>query len=173
MKTNSFGCLVTLALLLTAPVAAGKGITFSIRTSPDTPKVGEVVQITVHGVSEIPGERTPACAGMRVLAVSPSVSVKEALRVIEGGQVSRSVRHWGAFRLASLRRVDNTTWVARLRPNMEGSWTLVIPNWCAAGYVLPDGVLTQQIVVGRDLVSDNPRRETPLRRHPIPLAHQQ
>ena len=85
MKTNSFGCLVALALLLTAPLAAGKGITFSIRASPDTPKVGELVQITVHGVSEIPGERIPACAGMRVLAVSPSVSVKEALRVVEGG----------------------------------------------------------------------------------------
>ena len=149
MKTNSFGCLVALALLLTAPLAAGKGITFSIRTSPDTPKVGELVQITVHGVSEIPGERIPACAGMRVLAVSPWVSVKEALRVVEGGRVSRSVRPWGAFRLASLRRVDNETWVARLRPNMAGRWTLVIPNWCAAGYVLPEGVLKQQIGVTR------------------------
>jgi hypothetical protein len=84
---------------------------------------------------------------MRVLAVSPSVTVKQALRVVEGGQVSRAIKPWAAFRLASLRRVDNETWVARLRPNVAGHWTLVIPNWCALGYVLPEGVLQHQLVI--------------------------
>jgi hypothetical protein len=27
-----------------------------------------------------------------------------------------------------------------LRPDRPGRWTLVVPNWCAAGYVLPAGV---------------------------------
>lgn len=149
MTTRFAGSLVGLALLTATPFAAGKGITFTIQTRPDSPHVGELVRITVHGASETPGEPTPACPGMRVLAIAPSVRVRDALPVVEGGRVSRSVGRWDAFRLASLRRVDDTTWGARLRPNAAGRWTFVIPNWCADGYVLPEGALQRHVVVRR------------------------
>ena len=143
----SSGVTAAAAVLLMAPLAAGKGIAFSIQTSPETPRVGEPVRITVRAASEVPGERPPACQGMRVLAVSPAVGVREALRVVEGARVARPIHPWVAFRLKSLRRVDDATWVARLRPNRAGNWTLVIPNFCAPGYVTPEGVFRKDLAV--------------------------
>ena len=69
------------------------------------------------------------------------------MRVVEGGRVSRPIRPWVAFRLKSLRRVDDATWVARLRPNRAGRWTLVIPNFCSLGYVTPEGILRKDLAV--------------------------
>ncbi len=77
---------------------------------------------------------------MRVVVVAPGVSVRRALRSLEGGVASRRIGRWDAFRLASLRSVGELSWTGRLRPNRAGRWTLVVPNWCAAGYVLPEGV---------------------------------
>lgn len=84
---------------------------------------------------------------MRVVAVAPGVSVRRALRWLEGGVQSRRVGAWGAFRLASLRQVDDLRWTARMRPWAVGTWTLVVPNWCAQGYVLPEGVGRRQFDV--------------------------
>ena len=147
MRPLALSVLVALQLVLAAPLASSKGITFSIHTSPDRPTVGELVQITVRGASEIPGEPTPDCVGMRVLAVSPTATVRRALSVVEGQRIPGRIGRWRAFRLGSLRRTDGDTWVARLRPNAPGRWMLVIPNWCAFGYVLPEGVLQHQLMV--------------------------
>lgn len=139
---------MVLLLASASPVASGKGVEFSLSVDRPSPVAREQVRITLVGTSTIPGEPAPACAGMRIVAVAPGISVKRALRSLEGGVRSRRIGRWGAFRLASLRQVDDLTWTARLRPGTVGRWTLVVPNWCAAGYVLPTGVTRRQISVG-------------------------
>lgn len=151
MKIWTVGCLVTTIVLSAGQLAAAKGIAFSIQAAPEAVSPGTPVRITVHAKSDIPGEPTPDCDRMRILAVAPSVSVGEALRRVESATTSKPIDQRRAFRLASLRRIDHDTWVARLRPNVLGRWTLVIPNWCANGYVLPEGVLHKPLVVSRSV----------------------
>lgn len=149
MRIWTIGCLVTTIVLSAGQLATAKGIAVSIQALPETVSPGTPVRITVHVKSDISGEPTPDCVRMRILAVAPSVSVGEALRRVEGQAVAGRIDRWRAFRLGSLRRVDHDTWVARLRPNVTGRWTLVIPNWCADGYVLPEGVRQKPLVVRR------------------------
>ena len=132
--------LVALVLVLSAvlaPAAAGKGLHLSLKADDKTPVIGQQVSLTLRGVLD----ETVAgpCRRMRIVVVAPGVSIKRALRSLEGGKKSRRIGRWDAFRLASLRSVAELTWTGRLRPNRAGRWTLVVPNWCAAGYVLPRG----------------------------------
>lgn len=120
-----------------APSAAAKGVEFSLEAHDRTPVVGERVGLTLRGVMD-EGVEGP-CLRTRVVVVAPGVSVARALRSLEGGRESRRIGRWGAFRLASLRSVAELTWTGRLRPNRAGRWTLVVPNYCALGYVLPLG----------------------------------
>jgi hypothetical protein len=132
--------LVALALVLSAvlaPAAAGKGIAFTLDAGDRSPAVGEQVRLTLRGVMD-DGVDQP-CLRTRLVVVSPGVSVKRALRSLEGGRESRRIGRWGAFRLASLRSVAELTWTGTLRPNRAGRWTLVVPNLCALGYILPLG----------------------------------
>jgi hypothetical protein len=129
---------VALVCLALTPLAAGKGIAFSLRADPATPVVGERIAVTLRGVAEewVVGP----CRRMRVDVVAPGVPVRRALRSLEGEVRSRRIGRWGAFRLASLRSVGRLEWTGRLRPNVSGRWTLIVPNFCAGGYVLPEGV---------------------------------
>ena len=128
------GCLAVLA-----PLAFGKGVDLSLRADDKSPSVRQQVTITLQ--ARLDPEITQACDQMRVVVVAPGVSVRRALRSLEGGTQSRRIGHWGAFRLESLRPNGKLRWVGRLRPNKAGLWTLVVPNWCGAGgYVLPEGV---------------------------------
>jgi hypothetical protein len=134
---------VALSLLFLAAAAvpaAGKGLDVDLRAVPGASVAGEQVRISLRAVSTIPGEGVPRCDGMRVVVVAPGVSVKRALRSLEGGRVSRRIGAWGAFRLASLRPSGELRWSGVLRPGRPGRWTLVVPNWCTAGFVLPLGV---------------------------------
>src|SRR5690606_3883189 len=82
---------------------------------------------------------TGPCRRMRIVVVAPGVSVRKALRSLEGGLQSRRIGEWDAFRLASLRSTARLRWSGKLRPNRPGRWTLIVPSWCSAGYVLPHG----------------------------------
>lgn len=127
-----------LVLALCAPLGAAKGLDLSLRADPARPGAGQPVEITLRGTAD--EAMTRPCRGMRVVVVAPGISVRRALRSLEGGVESRRIGRWDAFRLASLRSVGDLRWTGRLRPNRIGRWTLVVPNWCAAGYVLPEGV---------------------------------
>jgi hypothetical protein len=129
--------MTLVALAATAPLAAGKGLDLTLETDPGSPAVGERVEVTLRGVAD--EALTQPCRGMRIVVVAPGVSVTRALRSLEGGVESRRIGRWDAFRLASLRSVGELRWTGRLRPNRPGRWTLVVPNWCAQGYVLPQG----------------------------------
>lgn len=133
---------VALSLLCLAAAsvpAAGKGLELDLGAAPVAPVTGEQVRISLRGASTIPGEETPRCDGMRVVVVAPGVSVRRALRSLEGGTESRRIGAWEAFRLASLRPSGELRWSGVLRPGRPGRWTLVVPNWCAGGFVLPLG----------------------------------
>ncbi len=137
--------IALVALGAAAPLAAGKGLDLTLRTEPVRPAVGERIEVTMRGVAREP--LTGPCTPMRVVVVAPGVSVKRALRSLEGEVESRRIGRWGAFRLASLRSVGTLSWSGRLRPNRPGRWTLVVPNWCAGGYVLPQGAARHYVDV--------------------------
>lgn len=130
--------LVAVATLAVASFAAAKGLQLTLRADDRTPTVGQQVRIALRGIPEYP--LPGPCLRMRIVVVSPGVSVKRALDSLEGQKESRRIGDWGAFRLASLRSTAELQWHGVLRPNKPGRWTLVVPNWCAAGYVLPEGV---------------------------------
>jgi len=137
------GCLAVLA-----PLALGKGVDLSLRADDRSPNVGQ--QVTIDLKAQLDPEITQACDQMRVVVVAPGVSVRKALRSLEGGKQSRRIGHWGAFRLESLRPKGELRWVGRLRPNKTGRWTLVVPNLCGAGgFVLPEGVKRLYLDVAR------------------------
>ena len=120
-----------------APSAAAKGLDLSLSADPQRPSVGRQVEIALRGAAD--PEVTRPCRAMRVVVVAPGVSVKRALRSLEGRADSRRIGRWGAFRLASLRSVGELRWEGTFRPHRPGRWTLVVPNWCAVGYGIPEG----------------------------------
>jgi hypothetical protein len=126
-----------LGLVALPPQAHGKGIDLQLRTDVVEPGIGEPVHVSVRGRLE--DGVTGPCRRMRVVVVAPGVSVRAALRSLEGRRQPRRLGEWDAFRLASLRSTGRLRWDGALRPNRAGRWTLIIPNWCAAGYVLPGG----------------------------------
>ena len=137
--------IAALCLAVLAPAAAGKGLDLSLRSDHRSPSVGQQVDITLRGAAEHAGMQS--CSGMRVVVVAPGVSVKRALRSLEGGPGSRRIGRWDAFRLGSLRSVGELRWTGTLRPNRAGRWTLIVPNWCAPGFVLPQGVTRLELDV--------------------------
>jgi hypothetical protein len=128
--------LACLAVL--APAASGKGLDLALDAGDRTPTAGQRVEITLRGTAD--PEITQPCRHVRVVVVAPGTSVRTALRSLEGGVTPRSLGRWDAFRLGSLRSVGRLRWEGALRPNRPGRWTLVVPNRCARGYVLPEGV---------------------------------
>lgn len=137
--------MALVALAAATPLAAGKGLDLTLQTGPAKPAVGEQMEVNLRGVAEVPIPQP--CRGMRIVVVAPGVSVTRALRSLEGGVESRRIGRWDAFRLASLRSVGELSWTGRLRPNRPGRWTLVVPNWCAQGYVLPQGAARHHVDV--------------------------
>jgi hypothetical protein len=129
----ALGCLAAFT-----PLAAGKGITLTLTADQKSPRVGEQTRVSLRATPD--ATVTQPCREMRIVVVAPGISVRKALRSLEGGVQSRRIGQWDAFRLASLRPNGELRWTGRLRPNKPGRWTLVVPNWCAAGYVLPEGV---------------------------------
>lgn len=138
---------LVLALALSPPLAAAKGLDLSLRSDRADPVVGEPIGITLTGAAD--EALAQPCSAMRVVVVAPGVAVGRALRSLEGGATSRRIGRWDAFRLASLRPVGELSWRGRLRPDRAGRWTLIVPNWCAAGYVLPGGVRRLDLDVRR------------------------
>lgn len=124
-------------LLALVPQAHGKGITLRIGADSPSPRIGEQIRVSIRGALE--HGLTGPCRRMRLVVVAPGVSVRTALHSLEGRRRSRRIGEWDAFRLASLRSTARLRWSGRLRPDRPGRWTLVVPNWCAAGYVLPEG----------------------------------
>jgi hypothetical protein len=137
--------VAAICLAVLAPAAAGKGLDLSLRADQRSPSVGQQVEISLRGSAE--GSPTQTCRGMRVVVVAPGVSVRRALRSLEGGVESRRIGRWNAFRLGSLRSAGELRWTGTLRPNRPGRWTLVVPNWCAPGFVLPQGVTRLKLEV--------------------------
>jgi hypothetical protein len=141
------GLVVALACAaVLTPSAAGKGLDLTLSASDERPAAGRPVTITLRGEAD-PGIMSGPCRRMRVIVVAPGVGVRRALRSLEGGRASRRIGEWDAFRLASLRSVGRLHWRGTLRPNRPGRWRLVVPNWCAAGYVLPAGVARLHLAV--------------------------
>ena len=66
--------IALLCLALVAPLAAGKGLDLSLRSDQQSPRVGQQVTITLHGVAA--ETVTQPCRRMRVVVVPPGVSVK-------------------------------------------------------------------------------------------------
>jgi hypothetical protein len=130
--------IALVCLAAVAPPASGKGLNLSLGADDRSPAVGERVEITLRGVAD--PEVAQPCRRMRVVVVAPGTAVRTALRSLEGGVRSRRIGRWDAFRLGSLRSVGRLRWEGILRPNRPGRWTLVVPNRCAAGHVLPEGV---------------------------------
>lgn len=143
-RLGAAACLC--GLLAVVPQGHGKGITLRLAAEPASPRTGELVRISLRGELE-EGVQGP-CRRTRIVVVAPGVSVRAALRSLEGGTAPRRIGEWDAFRLASLRSTAELTWRGRLRPNRPGRWTLVVPNWCAAGYVLPEGAERLYVEVG-------------------------
>jgi hypothetical protein len=141
MRVRSLmGVLAALGLMGLAaevPQAHGEGIDLHLSTDVVEPSIGEPIHVSVRGRFE--DGVTGPCRRMRVVVVAPGVSVGSALRSLEGRPRPRRIGEWDAFRLASLRSTARLRWDGTLRPNLAGRWTLIIPNWCAAGYVLPGG----------------------------------
>jgi hypothetical protein len=129
----------------TAPPAVGKGLELSLDVLPTAPVAGERLEIELRGELTVSTEKE--CSGMRVIAVAPGISIARALKVVEGGVGPRRIGARDAFRLQTLRRVGDLHWTARLRPSKPGRWTLVVPNLCSSGYVLPVGFLRRTIEV--------------------------
>ncbi len=132
-------------LLVGAGVAAGKGIELRLTADPPEVTAGTPVRVAIAGRFEH-GIQGP-CLRMRVVVVAPGIPVRRALHSLEGGVTSERIGEWDAFRLASLRSTARLRWSGALRPNRSGTWTLVIPNFCAQGYVLPQGAVTRKLVV--------------------------
>lgn len=127
------------ALLALTGRADAKGVDIRMSASPASPRVGDHVHVSVRVRFTLPETREIGCRHMRVVVVAPGVSVRRALGALEGGRVSRRLGRWDAFRLASLRGTRPLTWEGTLRPGRPGRWTLVVPNACAQGYMLPLG----------------------------------
>ncbi|MGD9573371.1 MAG: hypothetical protein AB7V62_15950 [Thermoleophilia bacterium] len=144
-KGLSAAVLAAVVLLAGAGAAAGKGIQFRITTDPPQAVTGTPVRIAVAGRFE-EGFVGP-CLRTRVVVVAPGVSVRRALHSLEGGKTSQRIGEWDAFRLRTLRSTARLRWSGTLRPNRPGTWRLVIPNFCALGYVLPRGAFTHRLVV--------------------------
>lgn len=140
---RSTGACVALALLAGVLAVTGradaKGIDIRLAADPTAPRVGDAVHVSVRARFTLPGTSAWRCRHMRVVVVAPGVSVARALRSLEGGRTSRRIGTWDAFRLASLRRTARLSWDGTLRPNRAGRWTLIVPNACAQGYMLPSG----------------------------------
>lgn len=133
--------IVALAVLAALPgLAAAKGLRITLTADPGGTRVGETVTVAVAGRSEVRGEPAPPCRGMRVVVVAPGIGPRRALRAVEGGRGPGRIGRWDAFRLGSLRQTAPLRWRGALRPHRPGRWTLIVPNWCVAGYVLPLGV---------------------------------
>lgn len=142
-------CMVVAGILALALAgrADAKGIEFTLTASDTTPKAGEQVQIAIRGRFTFPGMEDFRCRHMRLVVVSPGVSVRRALRSLEGRRVSQRIGEWDAFRLGTLRSTARLTWKGVLRPNRYGRWTLIIPNGCAQGYRLPSGAKQLHLAV--------------------------
>jgi hypothetical protein len=145
-------------LLVLVPQANGKGITLRLSADPTGPQVGEQIRVSIRG--ELEDGLTGPCRRMRVVVVAPGVSVRRSLRSLEGGRRSRRIGEWDAFRLASLRSTARLRWSGTLRPNRPGRWTLIVPNWCAAGYVLPEGAERLYVNVREPTVNARCRRRS-------------
>lgn len=146
MRWFSCAFVAVAGLGLLASGASGKGLDLTLTATPAAVRVGDPVTVTLVGRAD---EALAArCRGMRVDVVAPGVRVGRALRSLEGGVESRRIGAWGAFRLASLRPVGELRWTGMLRPGVPGAWTLVVPNYCADGFVLPQGVVRTTVAVG-------------------------
>jgi hypothetical protein len=137
MRLPGLSLAGALVVLAAAGPAAGKGVRVDLGVSQASPRVGERVVVGLRATPELP---VPRCRVMRVVAVAPGVPLQAALLALEARRVSRPVAAWGAFRLATLRRTGEWRWAGALRPGRPGRWTLVVPNLCADGLMLPVGL---------------------------------
>ena len=134
MKARGLILLVLAASLAVAPGAqAGWRLTLVI--SNRVPAVGETVRAVLRT------EPAQAHCRLRLVAVRPSVDTRRALDVL----AVRPQRSYGFF--VPLARKNAKEWRATVRFGRTGPWKLVVPNWCADGYVLPPPIV--QVVTVR------------------------
>jgi hypothetical protein len=94
---------------------------------------------------------------MRLLAVAPGVSKSKALAAFIGGGISIIGPSGPSFRkirptprmgfLVGMVRTGPTTWRRTIRFPRAGRWRLVVPNWCAPGYVLGTSPVDRAVTV--------------------------
>ena len=125
-------------------VIATAKVPLTIAASSATARVGDVVTVTTR--LEVPDGNGVPCPGMRIDAIAPGITIHRALKTLEGGQSSVAITR-RAFRLASIRQRGPQAWTARIRFPTAGRWRFIVPNWCAQGYVIPEGVATVTVDV--------------------------
>lgn len=132
------GSLAAILSLVVAPTAAAKfAVHLAIR--PGQPHVGELVTIRIRT-----GDFGGGPCNMRVVAVAPGASVQRALDAL----VIDHVRTAPALGLrVVLHRESTTAWIGTVRFGRSGRWRVIVPNWCAGGYAIPQPA-TETVVVG-------------------------
>jgi hypothetical protein len=126
--------LFVLAASLAAPSGAQAKQQLTLVISNRVPEAGEAVRAVIR--------ITPAQARctMRLVAVAPKVVIATALKTL----AVRRAPQLGFY--VPLARKTPKEWRATVRFPRAGLWRLVVPNWCAAGYVLPPTIV-QRVTV--------------------------
>ena len=144
MNRTRSGVIAVVLLAFVPALASGKA-QITVTAAPETPRVGDVVSVTVRALVE--PDRTDECRKMDLNAVAPGFTTIDALRRLDAYPRTRPVLR-RVFRLRSLRPVGVGAWTARIAFPVKGPWRLVVPNFCGAqGYVLPAGVTTLVVAV--------------------------
>jgi len=128
-----------LALGLTSTASAKFPIELSL--SSDEPTVGEAVRIVVRTDT-----RQARGCKMQLLALAPGISKNRALAAFISGGIGVIGPSGPSFHrirptprmgfLVRMARTGPKTWRRIIRFPRAGRWRLIVPNWCAPGYVL-------------------------------------
>lgn len=121
------GLIAAIATLVLIPDAEAK---FAVHLSiaPAQPRTGELATVRLRT-----GDTGDAPCTMRVVAVAPGASLVRALDAL----VIDRVRATPLGLRVRLRRGGATSWSGSVRFPRPGRWRVVVPNWCASGYAIP------------------------------------
>lgn len=124
-----------------APGAAAK-FHVALSVSPSQPRVGVPVAVAIRT-----GDTGTGACRMRLVALAPGADRQTALDALVNGGATVSGPSgpmWHRVRTTprlglriATRRTGQTAWRATVRFPRAGRWELVVPNWCAPGYAMP------------------------------------
>jgi hypothetical protein len=124
-----------------APGAAAK-FRVALSVSSPHPRAGAAVEVVIRT-----GDVGTGSCRMRLVAIAPGADRQTALDALvnggttvsgPSGPMSHRLRATARLGLRiATRRTGATTWRAVGRFPRPGRWQLVVPNWCAPGYAMP------------------------------------